>query len=547
MKYVRFFPLINAVIAFLPIISIIMIAFENAYQPWSDLFTIQRLRSIGNTVLLSAGVGLTVAIMGTSLAWLVTAYDFRSRQILKFALLLPMAIPTYIMAYAYLDLLHPLGPIQTTIRWLLGIDSPRDFRLPDIRNVQSAIVLLGCVLYPYVYISSRAMFLTLPSNLVESARGLGATSKSVFWRLALPYARPGIMAGIGIALLETINDVGASEFLGVRTATVELYATWISKSDLTSAARMATLLLILMLLFSIIEKISRHRIKYSQTKNARPIKPQTLSGSQAATAILLGWLPVVVGFVLPAGYLLSQVIQRAAFQHVLTQSLVSAGLSSLAISASVTIISIAIAVLVVWLMTRLNGSDKIRHYAQLIMNVTKIGYFLPGTVLAIGLLAPYAYVDHAYKSLCLYFGLVPDKLIMLGSIFGIITACTIRFMGMAVSNIDAGYQGISTRLDQASQSLGRSQLATLFRIHLPLLRPAMMSASLIVFVETMKELPTTLLLRPLNTETLATLLYADASRGSYEDGSTAALMIVMLGILPLIYLTKLQQNGRSKS
>lgn len=457
-----------------------------------------------------------------------------------------MAIPTYIMAYAYLDLMHPLGPIQTLIRTLLDLTHPKDLRLPDMRNLLSAILLLGFVLFPYVYISARAMFLTLPANLIESARTLGASSKSIFWRLALPHARPGIAAGLGVALLETMNDVGASEFLGVRTATVELYTTWISKNDLVGAAKLAFMLLLLMLLFSQIEKYSRHRIKYSQAKNTHTLKAKKLTGYRALLAATLGWLPVLIGFILPAGFLLYQVIHRARLQSVWTEELLSAAYASVSIASVVTLCAISLALLLVWVLTRHPGSRQTSKLSGILLNASKAGYFLPGTVLAIGLLTPFSIIDHLVIQVQAYFSISSGRLLMLGTCAGIMSACTIRFLGMAVSNIEAGFGRISIRFDQAARSLGRTATSTLIWVHLPLLKPAIFSAALLIFVETMKELPTTLLLRPLNTETLATLLYADAARGNYEDGSTAALLIVLLGVLPLIYLTRLQHTKHQK-
>ncbi len=530
-----------------PIFALAIIAFELNPAEWFELLSRPRLQAFTNTAFLCMGVGVLVTSLGTGLAWLVTAYEFRSRQVLKVALLLPMAIPTYIMAYAYLDFMHPLGPIQSLIRAVLDITNPKDLRLPDMRSLFGAILLLGFVLFPYVYISARAMFLTLPANLIESARSLGASPRSIFWRLALPHARPGIAAGLGIALLETINDVGASEFLGVRTVTVELYTTWISKNDLAGAAKIALMLLIVMLLFSLIEKYSRHRLQYSQAKNTQPLKAKKLTGNRLLLLVTLGWLPVLIGFVLPAGFLLYQVLHRATFQTVLTEELRSAAYTSLSIATIVTLSTISLAVVLVWALTRLNSSRHTGKINHLLLNATKTGYFLPGTVLAIGLLMPFSHIDHLIARIETLFNVSSGRLLMLGTCAGIMCACTIRFLGMAVSNIEAGYGRISIRLDQAARSLGRTARATLVTVHLPLLKPALLSAALLIFVETMKELPTTLMLRPLNTETLATLLYADAARGNYEDGGTAALLIVLLGVLPLIYLTRLQQTKHHPS
>lgn len=530
----------------MPILALAIIALELKPSGWFELLSRTRLQAFANTALLCLGVGVIVTILGTGLAWLVTAYDFKTKQALKVALLLPMAIPTYIMAYAYLDLMHPLGPIQALIRTLLDITNPKDLRLPDMRTLLSAILLLGFVLYPYVYISARAMFLTLPANLIESARSLGASSRGIFWRLAIPHARPGIVAGLGIALLETINDVGASEFLGVRTVTVELYTTWVSKNDLAGAAKLALLLLLLMLLFSLVEKYSRHRIKYSQSKNTQPLKPKEVNGYRWFLIAPLAWLPVLIGFVLPAGFLLYQVMHRASLQSVLTEELLSSAYTSLSVAAIVTTSAIVLAIVLVWVLTRLDSTRQAGKMSHVLLNSTKVGYFLPGTVLAIGLLMPFSLIDHLVVLMEKSFNISSGRLLMLGTCAGMMSACTIRFLGMAVSNIEAGFGRISVRLDQAARSLGRSSLSTLFGVHLPLLKPAIFSAALLIFVETMKELPTTLLLRPLNTETLATLLYADAARGNYEDGGTAALLIILLGVLPLIYLTRLQHTKHHK-
>src|SRR5690606_27970058 len=257
------------------------------------------------------------AVLGTSTAWLVTAYDFRGRGVLEWALLLPLAVPTYIVAYAYLDILHPIGPVQGAVRFMLGYDSPRQFRLPDIRSMAGCIILLGFVLYPYVYIPTRAMFLTQSASLIEAARTLGVSRKGVFWRVALPLARPAVAVGVSLALMETLNDVGAAEFLGVRTLAVSIYTTWITRSDLPGAAQLALVLLFLVVALVSIERWARRKQRFSSNiRHSRGFEPMKVRKRQAVWLLCLCSLPVIIGFVLPATYLVLEAVKRIRFAGV---------------------------------------------------------------------------------------------------------------------------------------------------------------------------------------------------------------------------------------
>ena len=263
------------------------------------------IRDRANTAWLLLGVGLVVTLLGTGTAWLVTAYDFPGRSWLTWALLLPMAVPTYIVAFAYLDLLHPIGPIQTALRAVLGYDGPRDFRLPDLRSLPGAIFVLGFVLYPYVYLSTRVMFMSQAASLLEAARTLGAGRFEVFRRVVLPMARPAIAVGLSLALLETLNDIGASEFLGVQTLTVAVYTTWVTRSDLGGAAQIALTMMALAVGLILLERHGRRRQRFANTQRMRPMSPRLLRGGRAWLALGLGLLPVVIGFAAPTAYLLS--------------------------------------------------------------------------------------------------------------------------------------------------------------------------------------------------------------------------------------------------
>ena len=489
-----------------------------------------------NTARLLLGVGVLVVAIGTGAAWLVTAYDFPGRRLMSWSLLLPLAVPTYIVAYAYLDLLHPLGPVQGAVRSLLGYDSPRQFRLPDIRGLVGCIVLLGLVLYPYVYITARAMFMTQAASLLEAARTLGTSQAALFRRVALPLARPAIAVGAALALLETLNDIGASEFLGVQTLTVSVYTTWVTRSDLAGAAQIALAMLVLVVAVIALERYGRRRQGYASTQRPRPMRARRLRGPAAWTALALVALPVLLGFVAPAAYLAVESWQRLGEGGTVPPAVWRATWNTLRVALLATSLTLAAGLVLAWAL-RLAQARRRSALAATALRIGSLGYAVPGTVLAIGLLAPLAWFDTGANALLRLAGLDPRMLLM-GSMSALVLAYALRFLIIAAGGLDAGLSRVPASLDQAARALGATPGATLRRVHLPLLRPAMAAAALLVFVDAMKELPATLLLRPLNFETLATWLYADAARGAYEDGALAALLIVLAGLLPVILLAR---------
>lgn len=513
-----------------PLASLAWWALDADLSHWSHLAAYVLPQALSNTALLLLGVGVLVTLLGTGAAWLVAAYDFPSRKILVWALLLPLAVPTYIIAFAYLDLLHPIGPIQSALRAVLGYDSPRQFRLPDLRSLAGAVFVLGFVLYPYVYLSTRVMFMTQAASLIEAARTLGAGRMGVFFRVALPLARPAIAVGVSLALLETLNDIGASEFLGVQTLTVSVYTTWITRSDLAGAAQIALTMLAFVLALVLLERRGRKRQRYANTQRMRPMQPQRLRGAAALAAFVLGWTPVLLGFVAPALYLVAETYKRLHLVGGVSGQLLSSLGNTLVVAASATVVTVVCGLAVAWAARNLGaGAGPARACAR----VASLGYAVPGTVLAIGLLAPFAWIDQAAGKLL---GL-PGMLLM-GSIGALVCAYTIRFLAISTGGIEAGLARIPPSLEHASRLLGENASGTLRRVHLPLLRPALAAAALLVFVDTMKELPATLLLRPMNFDTLATWLYAEAARGTYEEGAVAALAIVLAGLAPVILLAR---------
>ena len=527
------FSFVVGCLAVLPVLTIAITAISDTGTLWSHVLVNVLPQATRNTLTLLVGTGILVTVIGTGTAWLVTAYDFRGRGLLDWALLLPLAVPTYIMAYAYMDVLSPLGWIQNTIRAMLGYSSAREFRLPDIRAMWGAIVLFGFVLYPYVYLTTRAMFLTQASNLVEVSRTLGTRRSAIFWRVALPLARPAIAVGVSLALMEALNDVGAAQFLGVRTLTASVYTTWIIRTDLPGAAQIATAMLIFVITLILLERWARRRQRYAHSaQRARTMQPKRLKGAKAFLAFTIGALPIVIGFLGPALYLLVAAIERIQFAGV-SQYIVRAAINTVTMSAIATLVVLAAGFAVAYAARLKPGA-----FTATMARLATLGYAVPGTVLAIGILIPVAafdrFIDQSARE---WFGF-STGLLMLGSGGALIYAYSARFLAIASGGIEAGLSRIPLSYDHAARTLGHTATGALTRVHLPLSRTALIAAGLLVFVDCMKELPATLLLRPLNFESLSSLLYGEAARGTYEEAALAALIIVVIGILPVALLAR---------
>ncbi len=512
-----------AAVVISPLLALIAHAASGDGEHWAHLARYVLPDAAITTALLLLGVGALVVVLGTGSAWLVTAYAFPGRGVLSWALLLPLAVPTYIVAFAYLDLLHPIGPLQTALRALLGYDSPRQLRLPDARSLIGAIFVLGVVLYPYVYLTTRAMFATQAAGLIEAARTLGATRREVFFRVALPLARPAIAVGMGLALLETLNDVGASELMGVQTLTVSVYTTWVTRSDLAGAAQIALSMLAVVIALVALERHGRRRQRFASTR-PRAMTPRRLTGAAGLLALALGATPVLLGFVAPAAYLVSETAKRLhRVRGVSDQLLTSLG-HTLLVALLATLVTVVCGLVVAWAGRKDAGGGPVA--------LASLGYAMPGTVLAIGLLGPFSWIDGGLAALG------REEAWLMGSLGALVIACAVRFLAISAGGIAAGLTRIPPSLEQAARLLGETAGGAFRRVHGPLLRPAIAASALLVFVDTMKELPAALLLRPLGFDTLATWLYAEAARGTYEEGAVAALAIVIAGLLPVIWLAR---------
>ncbi|WP_237152155.1 ABC transporter permease [Oryzibacter oryziterrae] len=513
---------------------------------WPHLYRSVLPTAVETTAILLLGVGLLISVIGVGLAWLIAMYRFPGRATLEWALLLPLSIPTYIVAYAYLDVLHPVGPVQSTLRALFGITDPRGLPFPEIRSLPGAIALLGFVLYPYVYLPVRALFMMQSPVLLEVARTLGRSRPAVFWRVALPLARPAVAVGASLALMEALNDIGASSFLGVKTLTVAIYSTWVTRSSIEGASQIALVMLLMVLVLVGVERLGRRRQRFvARGGRGRPVTPRRLTGLRAVIACTLASLPVLIGFAVPASYLLVHALERLA-SHGLPPALGRWIANTMLAAGGATLIAILVGLFMAY-MARLVR----RKAAPALLRLSGIGYAIPGTVLAAGMLMPFATLDNWIADSIRWLTDARVGLVLSQSGIVLITGYVIRFLGVSSGGIEAGLTKISPSLDMAARSLGAPPARIAWAIHLPLLRPAVAAAGLLVFVDCMKELSITLLLRPLNFETLSTTVYGEAARGTYEDGSIAALTIVLVGLLPVVLLARSsfgdQQSRPSKA
>ncbi len=519
-----------ALVACLPVVSIVVIATGADGEAWRHLAATILPRAFGRTLLLMAGVGCLTLLIGVTTAWLVSCCTFPGRRWFAWLLVLPLAMPTYIVAFCYLELFDYSGWVQTGIRTAFGFQSAADYWFPSVRSLEGAIVLLSLVLYPYVYITARASFLQQSVSALEAGRTLGHGPWSCFFRIALPMARPAVAAGVALALMETINDIGAVELLGVQTLTVSIYQTWLQRGSLAGAAQIACALLLIAVALLVAEKLARRGRRFHALGGVHRLMPmQDLSGPGQMLAMLACFLPILLGFLLPAAVLVDGALTRDA-QAQAAAFLRSAGNSMLLAFAASAITVVCGVVLAYAHRLRPTGST------PTIVRVAGIGYAVPGTVLAVGLLAPLAWFDNAVSDLAERLFGAPTGLILSGSVAALLIAYVCRFLAVASNGVEAGFRKASPNMDAAARTLGRSPARALFEVHVPLLAPALFGAAVLVFVDAMKELPATLLLRPFNFETLATQVYLSASLERFAEASLPALAIVAAGIAPVLLL-----------
>lgn len=516
----------TALLVALPLLAILTGIAAPIDDVWQHLQSTILTRYIGNTLLLMLFVGLLAGTIGVVTAWLVAAYEFPGKGILNWALMLPMAAPAYITAYVYTDLLDVSGPVQQAFRQLTGLEAGQYPDLP-IRSLGGAAVILALVLYPYVYLITRAAFAQRSRTLLEAARSLGATPARAFWRVGLPAARPAIAGGLALVLMETLADFGVVDYFGIPTFSTGIFRTWLAMGEKTAAIKLAAVMFVFVMALVALEKYSR-KGQVSNTHNRDAgINSIQLRGGKAWIATICCTLPVILGCIIPIGTLLALSLDTQS-----SADNFSYAVNTLHVSAVAVVITVA-AGLLLSLNQRFNKGPVVTTITQ----ISTLGYALPGALLAIGLLLPLSYVDRwLAHSLQTQLGW-NTGLLLTGSTVVVIYAYIVRFLTVAFSTTHSGLSQIPTAYDETARSLGASSGRLLRQIHIPLLRRSLVVAALLVFVDCVRELPATLLLRPFNFETLATRVYRLAGDERLAEASTASLMIVVIGLIPVLLLT----------
>ncbi|QXI63664.1 Sulfate transport system permease protein CysW [Paracoccus marcusii] len=525
----------------MPVLSVVWLALNPTDNIWPHLLSSVMPRYFGNTVALAVGTGLLAAAMGTGAAWLVSMYDFPGRGVLQWLLLLPLAVPAYIGAYALADFLDYSGPVQIALRGWFGWETARDYWFPRIRSLEAAIVVLASALYPYVYLLTRAALHEQSGSAYEVARALGTGPWGLFARVGLPLARPAIVAGSAIAMMEAVADYGVVSYFGVQTLNTGIFTTWLERRNAGGAAQIACAMLAIIVLLSLWERFARRNARYHQSaRQPRPIQRQRLRALPGVLATLACTLPFAMGFVLPVGVIATYAL--AYPQGWVSPGLVRAAWHTVSLGGIAAVLTVLMALIMVY-GTRLSG----RALPRLLMPVTTIGYAAPGAVLAVGLLIPLAALDHRVADGWLAVTGTDPGLILTGTGTAIVLAYLVRFFAIGQGAIDAAFTRVPPSLPMAARSLGRDNAGVLRAVYLPMMRGSVGAALLLVFVDCVKELPATLLLRPFNFETLATRTHERASLEDLGNAAPAALLVMAVGLAAVALLARTNLGGARRT
>ena len=522
----------------LPIASVIWLALNPSDNLWPHLIDTVLPNYVTTTLVLLLGVVALSTIIGVSTAWLVSLCEFPGRRYFEVLLLLPFAIPAYVIAYLYTDLLEYAGPLQTALRDLFSWNNARDYYFPEIRSLGGAVCMLALVLYPYIYLMARANFLEQSQTLRDAARGLGASPWRSFVRVSLPIARPAIVVGIALVSMETLNDFGTVDFFAVKSLSAGIYDAWLNMGNLGAAAQIATLMLVFVTFMVFLERSSRSAAAYfTNTEEFKVAKRYPLKGSLKILAVVVCALPVTLGFIIP----LVQLIDMAATQldQFYDARFIGQIINTLLLSGGAALTALVIAIVIAYA-NRLQRNPIL----STLSGMTKLGYALPGAVLAIGVIIPFAAFDNTIDAWMRDTFDYSTGLILSGTPFALLFAYTVRFLAVSSGSVESSLAKVTPSMDKAAASLGASHFRTLKEIHLPIIKGGALTAVLVVFVDCMKELPATLILRPFNFETLATTAYQYASDERISMAAPAALLIVVAGIVPVILLSRSISKSR---
>jgi len=522
---------IASVIA-VPSLAVLASLAHPAREVWAHLWRTQLLELLGNTLALLAGVGAGTLVVGAGLAWLVVTYRFPGRAVLEWALVLPLAVPAYVIGFAFLGLFDFTGPVQGALRRWTGTG----VRLPELRSYWGVVLMMTLVFYPYVYLLARAAFREQGAATLETARSLGRSRVRAFIEVTLPLARPSIAAGVSLAMMEALADFGTVATFGYRTLTEAVYRVWYGMFDRTAAAQVASLLLLFALGLLVLERSLRGRARFTQSQRRGPgVTPLALAGWKGWAATGAGFAILALAFVLPVVQLI--VWARDASGRWRASSFVTLLSNTLVLAALAAVCALALALVLAYA-TRLHPSALVRASAR----AASMGYALPGAVIAVGVLVPLAWLDRAVGHAAGWALGHSAGLVLTGSTAGLLFAYVARFLSVSFQTLEASLTKIPASLDDAARSLGASIGGTLRRIHLPLMRGSVLTALILVFVETMKEMPATLLLRPLGLDTLAIAVWERTSESLWADAAAPALAIVAAGLIPVLVVIRLSSK-----
>jgi len=514
----------------LPVLVVAGYVFAPTGDIWSHLAGTVLPRYVANSLWLMLGVGAGTLVIGVGTAWLVSLCAFPGRRLFEWALLLPMAVPAYVIAYTYTGLFDFAGPLQTALRETFGW-SRGDYWFPEVRSLPGAVVMMVLVLYPYVYLLSRAAFLEQSVSVLEVSRTLGRGPWRSFVGVALPLARPSIAGGVALALMEALNDFGTVQFFGVDTFTTGIYRTWLGLGQPAAAAQLAAILMLFIFAVILLERASRGRARYHHTSTRYQALPRyALRGGKAAAAFAGCALPLGLGFAVPAAALLMWSVESAA--EVIDARFATLVLNSFTLAATAAVLAVAVALLMAY-------GLRLRTSPAMVMatRVASMGYAIPGSVVAVGVLLPFAWLDNTVDAWMRELFGVSTGLLLSGTIVAVVFAYLVRFLAISFNTVEAGLTRVTPNMDAAARSLGHGPGGTLVRVHAPMVRGSLLTAGLLVFVDVMKELPATLIIRPFNFDTLAIRTYEYAADELLVESSSSALAIVLVGILPVIVLS----------
>ena len=527
-----------ALAVMVPVIAVISLAFNPSDDIWQHLLSTVLPMYISTTMQLMVGVGFGTFVIGAGSAWLVTMCRFPGRRVFEWALLLPMAVPAYVIAYVYTDILEYAGPLQKGLREVFGWTGKSQYWFPEIRSLGGAISMMTLVLYPYVYMLSRAAFLEQSICVLEASRVLGRGPWRSFFSVALPLARPAIVIGVSLVLMETLNDFGTVDFFAVNTFTLGIFDVWLNMNNVAGAAQLASLLLFFVVALVLLERFSRRKQRFHHTTSKYKALPgYRLSGKLGALSFAACFTPVFLGFLMPSGVLAAYAVthfEEAANPAVLAHAANSVMLSSLA-----AVLAVAVAIFMAY-GVRIKGGNVLKTMARL----ASMGYAVPGSVLAVGVIVSLALLDNAIDGFFREMFGVSTGLLFSGTIAAVTFGYLVRFLALSFGTVEASLNKVTPNMEGAARSLGHGPFSTMRRVHVPLIKSSVLTAAILVFVDCMKELPMTVILRPFNFQTLATFVHQYASDEQLGEASLAALAIVGTGILPVLFLSKAIARSR---